>query len=171
MKKVIAIIVIIILVVGIAGAFSVNYIFDKMIGNQILSGLDLELVTDEVTDYSIADNDLENEDKDIGKESHEKNNTSEGKKEGYAEDKNSSKSNEFTAGQLKEIEDHFSTMDKLKVTSMLTSKLSMDEIKELVSLASGGVNKEELSRIKKDLKEKLSPDDVKYLKDLYEKYN
>jgi len=161
-KKLVKISIVLILVLAVAGAFSINYIFDKMIGNQILSQLELDILQN----YAIEDN----IDSDLEKDAKE-DNKDKGNGAASSIDEKSEESKEFTIDQLKELQENFSTMDKLKVMSMLTSKLSMDEIKDLTKLASGGVDEEELSGIKKNLKEKLSAKDIEYLKNLYEKYN
>jgi len=161
-KKLVRISIVLILVVAVAGAFSINYIFDKMIGNQILSQLELDILQN----YAIEDNIDSDSEKDVKEDNKDKDNGADS-----SIDEKSEESKEFTVDKLKELQENFSTMDKLKVMSMLTSKLSMDEIKDLTKLASGGVGEEELNRIKKNLKEKLSAKDIEYLKNLYEKYN
>jgi len=161
-KKLVRISIVLILVLAVAGAFSINYIFDKMIGNQILNQLELDILQN----YAIEDNIDSDSEKDVKEDNKDKGNGADS-----SIDEKSEESKEFTVDKLKELQENFSTMDKLKVMSMLTSKLSMDEIKDLTKLASGGVDEEELNRIKKNLKEKLSSKDIEYLKNIYEKYN
>jgi DNA polymerase II small subunit/DNA polymerase delta subunit B len=76
----------------------------------------------------------------------------------------------ITTDQLKKIEEQFSTLDKTKVLRLLTSKFSMEEIKNLSTLTSGGVSQEELQDLKKLLKERMSLEEINYLKGLYEEY-
>lgn len=172
-KKLIIVAIIALLVFGIGGNFSINYIFDKVIGNQILSQLDLDISPEDFTEGKL-DSGEEKYVEEIGKDvagekvEVETNKSNDAK---ISVDTKPQVDNQFTTDRLKQIQEDFTTMDKLKVMKMVTSKLSMDEIKGLSSLATGGVGNEELTKIKNTLKEKLDTDGIEYLKDLYKKYN
>lgn len=176
-KKVAMVLVAIVLALSVTAYFSINYIFDKMIGNQILSQIELDITPQ---DNAIEDNNKENKDsglEDIEKETGEdfeigeSEQTTNGDKNTNDKSGGSNKNQQFTKEQIKSIQDNFSTRDKLKVMSMLSSKLSSSEIKALTSIASGGVDNSELNKIKGTLKSKLDDNEINYLKNLYEKYN
>jgi len=140
-----------------------------MVSDKILSQLDLEILPSDLIENKL-DSSLENEDTEVQKDKEEdKVNIDNEKDSSITEEPK--EDNKFTTDDLQEIQDEFSTKDKLKVMSMLTNKLSMDEIKSISSLASGGVDNDELNNIKKTLKEKLNTNDIEYLKGLYKNYN
>lgn len=183
MKKILIISIVAILVLSIAGYFSVNYMFDKFVGNHILGQLDLDNLQDHIienetgqgTDTTRPNSGRQSEGvNDITETEENRGNIDEvnENKEDASRGAEASKGNQrFTQEDLKEIQDGFSTVDKLKVMKIITGKLSAGEIKSLTNIASGGVDNSELNTIKRTLKNKLNKKDVDYLRDLYKKYN
>lgn len=139
----------VVIVVIVAGMFSINIVYDKLLENMSFDVDNLE----ENINYDIAEENSESIIIDNEKSMEHKN-----------EEK------VLTIIEVKELEKEISTIDKVKIINIIKSKFSIDEIKDLISLAEDGVEHDEVSYIKDIIKEKLSSEDITKFKEIYEKY-
>ena len=84
--------------------------------------------------------------------------------------KNTPKNEEQTSSSTKQDKLNISTSDQLEAAKIVLSVMSMGEIKELVSLYKSGKKTEAIQRGIWILKQRLSPEQKKRLKELYFKY-
>jgi len=161
MKKFIIGLIVVIGVVGAVGMFGVNFVFDRMVGENLVKQLG---ITDTIEEDSAEDQKSNEQLDSIIGEIESSVNEEQGVEGQKAEEK-------ITTEQIKEVQKEISTVEKAKVLKLVTSKFSMEEIKDLSSMATGGVNQEELQEVKTVLKERMGPEDIEYLRELYNKYN
>ncbi|WP_010276905.1 hypothetical protein [Paenibacillus senegalensis] len=182
------------LVLGIGGYFSLNYVIDRTL-NALAGNLDIEAVMGEGQDKgrsptaqheSNASPDLEseltggNESEQEGSEvvpsggtSHDSDGNIEGNDSELSQDPTE---NEDTneSGQVKyeptisiekaeQAQEEISLKDKAKVTSVLLKRLSSSDIKQLKSLASGGLSVEDKRQAKKIILDRLSEEEYNEL--------
>ena len=150
-KKVIVILGVVIVII-VAGLFSVNFVYDKLFDN-----------------FSFNVDNLEENINDVIAEKKENSESSIIDNEQSFEHK-SEEEEIITTNEVREIEKEISTIDKIKVVKIINSNFTIDEIKDLTSLADDGVEQDELSYIKDVIKGKISSEDVTKLKEIYEKY-
>lgn len=84
--------------------------------------------------------------------------------------KDTPKNEEQTSSSPKHDKLNISTSDQLEAAKIVLSVMSMAEIKELVSLYKSGKKNEAIQRGVMILKQRLSPEQKKRLKELYFKY-
>lgn len=77
----------------------------------------------------------------------------------------------FDREKLKEIESKISVNDKLAVLSILTKALPADEYSKILSYASGGFSKEEISDAYRIVKENLTDEQKAQIMEYYAKYS
>lgn len=79
--------------------------------------------------------------------------------------------NEFlTPEKLVEIKQHMSSDDKLKIYSLITSKIPQGEIQKISSLVENGLTKEKLIEIQKILNQNLNEQEYSELISIFSKY-
>ena len=155
-KKIVVVSIIAFIAVFIIGFFSVNYIFDTILGKDLMNEIGIS------DDLAVApENDVTSE-ADIES----------GSSDEYVEDKTDPKIEEnINTEQLEKIVEQISIVDKAKVINIVKNNISAEDVKTLSSLASDGFEQEELQQVKQLLMGRVSEEEIVYLKSLYEKYN
>ncbi|WP_168123465.1 hypothetical protein [Paenibacillus sp. HB172176] len=77
---------------------------------------------------------------------------------------------EISTDKAKEVEDEITVGEKAKVTKVLLSELSLEDIKNLQKLAGGGLSKDEKKEARDLILEKLSPEQYDELIQIAKKY-
>lgn len=77
---------------------------------------------------------------------------------------------ELDADMIQQLETKVSMSDKFAVLSILAKALPSEEYSRLLSFLSGGVTQDELSQAMEILRENLSDEDKKQIKQYYAKY-
>ncbi len=175
-KKILIWVASIIVILGVGGLFAANYVMDRMIA-QLADSLENEIVADlgeiepavspngnegQITD-GIANN--TDEDIDAGTEiskTIDENSVSNDGTEEY--------SGEVSAEQTKDLQEKITAGEKAKLASVFLKKLSVDDIKRIQQLASGGMNLEEKKEARTLILEKLTPEEYDELIVIAKKY-
>ncbi|SDN33361.1 hypothetical protein SAMN04487897_102541 [Paenibacillus sp. yr247] len=76
----------------------------------------------------------------------------------------------LTPEKLVEIKQHMSTEDKVKIYSLITSKLPQSDIQNISSLIEDGLTKEKLNKIQKILNQYLNEQEYSELISIFSKY-
>lgn len=161
-KKIVTALLVVLVVLTI-GIFSVNYIFDKIFGKDLMNQVGIsDILEENSNDTSQVEKNNQDNSTNVNDDINEPSDKSDG---------NFNVDEEINLRKVKEIEEQLTTVEKAKVINLVTSNISIDEIKTLSSLASGGVGKDELQQIKQILLDKVSSEEIAYLKSLYDKYN
>lgn len=150
-KKAIVILGVVVVII-VAGMCSINFVYDKLLENISLDADNLE----EKINADIAE---EKENSELSIIDNEK-----------SLEHKSEEEKIITINEVKKIEKEISTIDKIKIIKVINSNFTIDEIKDLISLADDGVEQDELSYIKDIIKEKISSEDITKFKEIYEKY-
>ena len=90
--------------------------------------------------------------------------------EGNAADAADSLKIKLDADTMKKLESKISVGDKFAVLSLLAKALPSEEYSRLLSFASGGISQEELTQAMQILRENLTDEDKKQIKQYYLKY-
>jgi len=150
-KKTIVILGVVIVII-VAGMFSINFVYDKLLEN---ISFDVDNLEENIND-DIAEEKENSESSIIDNEK--------------SLEHKSEEEEIFTINEVREIEKEISTIDKIKIAKIINSNFTIDEIKDLTSLADDGIEQDELSYIKDIIKGKISSEDITKFKEIYEKY-
>lgn len=78
---------------------------------------------------------------------------------------------EYSAEKSQEMMDSVSFGDKVSVMTILSENLSAEEYKEMLGMLSNGITSDEINRAKDILRNSLSAEDKKTIKEYYSKYS
>ncbi|MHA6481493.1 hypothetical protein ACX1C1_06260 [Paenibacillus sp. strain BS8-2] len=191
-KKVVIWAASIIVVLGVAGLFAANYAMDRMIA-QLSASLEDELVEEVVTTPTDAPS--ENEDtvdepvideegtegsapeateqpsgEQSGQSDGNKGNT-DGAQGGTTDSKSSDDyTAEISTDKAKDVQEKITVTEKAQLASVFLKQLSVDDIKALQGLASGGLGLDEKKEARTLILEKLTPEQYDELIQIAKKY-
>ncbi|WP_028559187.1 hypothetical protein [Paenibacillus pinihumi] len=198
--KILIVVFSIVLVLGIGGLITANYVIDKFLSsfsNSVIAEMESSMLNSdkEAEGGQTQENDkVEKEDIPSNSEKKSEKNEENTPSEGTAKenedtltkpDKNETKQDDgsktlskgeekynpnVSVDKAKEIQETATVSEKAKVTSILLSKLSLEDIKTLQQLASGGLSKEKKKEARTLMLEKLSEDEYNELIEIAKKY-
>lgn len=183
-KKILIWTVSIILLLGIGGLFTANYMMDKMIAS-LASSLESELIED-----TLAEAPVETDKPNTGEAPTPSNTTEDPQNtptpnEGATNGSNASNDTptsttepagdsdytaEISTDKAKNVQEKITVSEKAKLASVFLKELSMDDIKALQELAGGGLSLEEKKEARTLILEKLSPEQYDELIQIAKKY-
>lgn len=173
-KKVLIWVASIIVVLGVGGLITANYVMDRMIAS-LANSLESELVVE-------VDNGNVEPDKPNGEEAPDQDNPSDTQGEGDIDQnpdptsqptKQPSKDGytaEISTDKAKDVQDKITVGEKAQLAGVLLKQLSVDDMKLLQELASGGLNLEEKKQARSIILEKLTPEQYDELIQIAKKY-
>lgn len=184
----------IVIVLGVAGIFAVNYAIDRVMesmANSILEEIDLEVSSGAVASPTPASNPSneaggsdeqpaapDNPDADSGVPSN-KPAGQDGQPQQFSQgngDKGNSSTNlgeyssEVSVEKAKAIKENVTVSEKADVASILMGNLSLSDLKLFQQLASGGMTVDEKRQARKVLLDKLTPKEYEKLSKIAKKY-
>ncbi|RIX45878.1 hypothetical protein D3P08_26725 [Paenibacillus nanensis] len=182
-KKILIWTVSIILLLGIGGLFTANYMMDKMIAS-LADSLESELIEDTLAEAPVETDKPTGEAPTPSNTTEDPQNTPTPNEEatngGSASSDTPSSTtkpagdSEYTAeistDKAKNVQEKITVSEKAKLASVFLKELSMDDIKALQELASGGLNLEEKKAARSLILEKLSPEQYDELIQIAKKY-
>lgn len=189
-KKILIWVASIIVLIGVGGLFVANYTVDKVIST-LAADLENDLLNDEVavngtdteqqdTDQVVKDDQTsvdtektatETDEKTDKSEEVSKNTTDSASNESKDQDKpDEGYSAEVSVDKAKNLQGKITVSEKAQVSSVLLKELSMSDIKELQTLASGGLNLEEKKQARSIILGKLSAEQYDELIQVAKKY-
>lgn len=172
----------IVILLGIGGLFAANYVVDRL-----LASLSDSLGEELLADHSHPDNSSPNTNPSPDNSSDNKqtlsdeteqtlnnDNVSETDGEGQpssADPGEEGKYNpEISTEKAKDVQENITVNEKAKLTAVFLKELSMDDLKALQELASGGLSQEEKKEARTLILEKLSPEQYDELIQIAKKY-
>jgi hypothetical protein len=174
-KKILIWVASIIIVLGVGGLFAANYAMDRMIA-QLADSLESEIVAD------IGNTPDDSGDADIAPAvtDGEQGETVEPSDDGTKTDEEATKpasgstteeySAEVSTGKAKDLQDKITASEKAKLASVFLKKLSVEDMKKIQELASGGLSSEEKKEARTLILEKLTPEEYDELIQIAKKY-
>ncbi|RJE83615.1 hypothetical protein D3P07_25015 [Paenibacillus sp. 1011MAR3C5] len=179
-KKVLIWVASIIVVLGVGGLFAANYAMDRMIAS-LANSLETDLVA-EVDKGNVEPNDSqtsgeEDSDKDepVNNQGESTNNGNSGQGTNSTTQPSKQPSNdgytaEISTDKAKDVQEKITVGEKAQLAGVLLKQLSVDDMKLLQELASGGLNLEEKKEARSIILEKLSPEQYDELIQIAKKY-
>ncbi|MCU6708784.1 hypothetical protein M6D81_08635 [Paenibacillus sp. J5C_2022] len=181
-KKIILWTASIVILLGIGGLFAANYAVDRLLAS-LSDSLGEELIADNANPNDSSENNgttsqQPSDDKQTLPDDPEQilNND---KDSATDADGNPSSSNngeedkynpEISTDKAKDVQEKITVNEKAKLTAVFLKELSMDDLKALQELASGGLSKEEKKEARNLILEKLSPEQYDDLIEIAKKY-
>lgn len=183
----------IIVVLGVGGLFAANYAMDRMIA-QLSASLEDELVEEVITmptdtpsggdgaaDEPATNNEgaggsePEATEQPIGEQNGQSTSGTKGESDGTKGGTTDSKSTdgytaEISTDKAKDVQEKITVSEKAQLASVFLKQLSVDDIKSLQELASGGLGVEEKKEARSLILEKLTPEQYDELIQIAKKY-
>lgn len=75
-----------------------------------------------------------------------------------------------TTKQIEELKHSVTVQDRVKASGLVLKRLDMEDIKKLMGMLDGGVTKEEKEQAKQIVYKEFTPEEIKEIKELYNKY-
>ncbi|MGI2294929.1 hypothetical protein [Paenibacillus sp. GXUN7292] len=176
-KKIVIWVASIIVLLGIGGLFAANYAADRLIAS-LAASLEAELILDDLNDNSGSSTPEVSgtHEPSSPASSTETNQTPTGEKssEGSQKSDNNTPNTDYKAEvsveKAKEVQENITLGEKAKLTSVFLKQLSIEDMKELQKLASGGLSVEEKKKARSLILEKLTPEQYDELIEIAKKY-
>ena len=176
-KKILIWVASIIVLLGIGGLFAANYAADRLIAS-LAASLEAEFILDESNDNSGSSTpEVSATPKPSSPtSSNETNQLPAGEKssEGSQKSDNNTPTTDYraevSAEKAKEVQENITLGEKAKLTSVFLKQLSIEDMKELEKLASGGLSVEEKKKARSLILEKLTPEQYDELIEIAKKY-
>jgi len=173
-KKVLIWVISILVLLGIGGLFAANYVADRMIAS-IAASLDTGLIVEDTPGTEQPDKatgtDEPKSSQETEKEPVDKNNKpNEESKPSNTGEKDSGYKAEVSVEKAKQVQESVTLSEKAKLMSILLKQLSVEDIKLLQQLASGGLSKEDKKKARSLILQKLTPEQYDELIQIAKKY-
>ncbi|REK69271.1 hypothetical protein [Paenibacillus paeoniae] len=170
-KKVLIWVASIIVVLGIGGLITANYVMDRMIAS-LANSLESELIA-EVDNGNVEPNKPGGEevpDQDSPSDTQGGNTNPDSTSQPSKQPSNDGYTAEISTDKAKDVQEKITVSEKAKLAGVLLKQLSVDDMKLLQELASGGLNIEEKKQARSIILEKLTPEQYDELIQIAKKY-
>lgn len=157
MKKIILITLVILLIVALGIFAGMYYIGDRIVNETI----------DE--SFSLLD-DIGPELGSMGGDVSNSSDASEGFDSKTGKSDSAQQKSQLSAEKINQIKKKITAQDKMTAATIVMSKLSTDDIKELKSMLAGGLTEEEKDKAQKIALDKFTDEDIERFKEMYNKY-
>jgi len=175
-KKVLIWVVAILVLLGIGGLFAANYAADKMIAS-LAASLEADLDTEEPIGTAEPDtssnSNSESPTPSEGTKKDPVDNSNKGNEASKPSDdgkKDTGYKAEISVEKAKNVQESVTVSEKAKLASILLKQLSVDDIKLLQQLASGGLSIEDKKEARTLILQKLTPEQYDELIQIAKKY-
>ncbi|MEF2246812.1 hypothetical protein [Paenibacillus sp. IITD108] len=167
----------IIVLLGIGGLFAANYAADRLIAS-LAASLEAELILDEsndnsgsgTPDVSATPEPSSPTSSNVTNQPPAGEKSSEGSEKPDNNTPNTDYKAEVSVDKAKEVQENITLGEKAKLTSVFLKQLSIEDMKELQKLASGGLSVEEKKKARSLILEKLTPEQYDELIEIAKKY-